>query len=122
LGNILVPAIAWLALAVHIAVGVATLRRVSALPLLPLLNLAVAVGVLGYWIPRWYGYLVRGVHWYATDQIVPLYALVVCGLAMSTLTGRPMSNVPHWIVFGIDTMVLIGAVVFFALFKINRLF
>ncbi|MEO8619569.1 MAG: hypothetical protein ABI625_00810 [bacterium] len=122
MGNILIAALAWFALAVHLAVGVATWRRVSALPLLPLLNLAVAVGVLGYWIPRWYSYVFRGIQWYATDQIVPLYALLVCALAMSSLTGRPLSNVPHWIVFAIDTIVLIGAVAFFALFKINRLF
>ncbi len=76
------------AMLVHIVVGIVVGTRRSDRPLLPLLNLLVALCILGYWIPRWYSYVARSITWYATDQLVPVYALLVCVLCGLALTGR----------------------------------
>ena len=78
--------------------------------------------MLAYWIPKWYSDAIQGITWYATDQLVPLYALLVAALAVATLSGRYLSPVPHWVVFVIDALVLLAAAVFFSLFRMDRLF
>ena len=115
-------AVAWLALAVQLLVGIVALRQKSMLPLIPLLNLVAALGVLAYWGQRWYKYLFQGVIWYATDQLIPLYAILVCILAVLTLSGRYPGVFLNWVVYGADTLVLLAAALFFSLFRINRLF
>ncbi len=112
----------WCAIVAHIAVGVLTKWRRTDLPLLPLLNLIVALCVLGYWIPRWYSYIAKGITWYASDQLVPLYAVVVCVLSGVALTGRYRSAWPHWVVFAVDACALIVFAVFMSTFKMKRLF
>lgn len=120
--NTILLSIVWLSLFVHVATGVIALWWYrGGLPLLPLLNLATALCVVGYWITWWYAYLFRGILWYATDQLVPLYAILVCVLCAFTLTGRYAAMWPHWLVFGIHTMVLLAAAVFFSSFRITRL-
>jgi hypothetical protein len=119
--NAVLVTLAWLALAVHLAVGIAVGRRWSGTSLLAMLNLATAACVLCYWIPRWFDYAFRGITWYATDQLLPLYAILVCVLAALTLAGRIGAIAPQWIVFGIHTIVLLVGAVFFSIFKINRL-
>ncbi len=111
----------WLALALHVLVMLPGVRRLTSLPLLPLLNLAVALCVLAYWIPRWYSYFFQGIRWYATDQLLPLYAVVVCVLAGLTLSGRYAGTVPHWMVLAIDALVLLAAALFFTFFRMDRL-
>ena len=111
----------WCAIAAHVAVAVVVRSRRSDLPLLPILNLVVAICVLGYWIPRWYSYVVKGIIWYATDQLVPLYAIMVCVLSGYTLAGRYRGTVPHWIVFGVDSAVLIAFAIFMMTFRLQRL-
>ncbi len=112
----------WSAIAMHLAVAVAVRSRRSDLTLLPILNLVVALCVLGYWIPRWYSYVTKGIIWYATDQLVPLYAIMVCVLSGFALAGRYRGTVPHWIVFGVDSAVLIAFAIFMITFKLKRLF
>ncbi|MDB4883343.1 MAG: hypothetical protein JWL95_2109 [Gemmatimonadetes bacterium] len=121
MSNATLMAIPWLALAAHVAVGVVVGRRWSSLPLLPLINLATAACVLLYWAQRWYGYLFRGVTWYGTDQLMPLYAILVCVLAGLTLTGRLTATAPHWVVFGVDAVALLGAALLFSFVRITRL-
>ena len=53
----------WFAIVAHVAVAYAVRMRRSDLPLLPMLNLLVAMCVLGYWIPRWYSYVAKGIIW-----------------------------------------------------------
>ena len=115
-------ALAWLAVAVHAVVAALAWRRPGGAPHVPLLNLVVALAVLAYWAPRWYGYATRGVTWYATDQLIPLYALVVGGLAAASLAGRPHAGALQWIAFAIDALALLAAALFFSFFRMNRLF
>jgi len=115
-------AIAWLALAAHAAVAIAVRRRVTDLPLVLLVNLAAALCVLAYWGQRWYGYIAKGVTWYVSDQMLPLYAVLVCLLSGATLLGGYHGTLPHWVIFGIDALVLLAAALFFTFFKLNRLF
>ena len=127
-----VPAtIACIGVAAHLVVGVMALRRPAGLsappllPLVPLLNLAVAVCVLGYWAHDWYGYLMRGVTWYASDQLVPLYAAVVAVLSALALAGRYDGRLAHgfqWFVFAVDALVLVAAALFLTFARFNRLF
>lgn len=122
MSNAALIAFTWAAFVVHVLVGLAVLRRWSTLPLLPLLNLAVALCTLAYWLPKWYSYVSQGISWHASDQLVPLYAMLVGALAVFTLTGPYAGTVPHWIVFAIDASVLLAAAVFFSLFRMDRLF
>jgi hypothetical protein len=112
---------AWIGLGVHILVGVLALRTSGSGPQLPMLNLITATCVLAYWANRWFGYLFRGITWYATDQFVPLYARLVCILALMRLTGRYPAVALNWVVFGIDAAVLTEAVLFVTFFRVNRL-
>lgn len=90
--------------------------------MLPLLNLTTAAGVLAYWGYRWYGYLFQGVTWYASDQLVPLYAILVCALSVISLSGRHQATALNWVAFAIDSVVVIGAVLFVTFFRMRRLF
>lgn len=114
--------LAWLGIAIHAGAGIAIWRRGSALPILPLVNLLTALCVVVFGVQRWYGYAVNGTTWYFTDQLIPIAAIGVCVLALLSLTGRYNGTVPHWVVFAIDGTVLVAAAIFFAVFRINRLF
>lgn len=115
-----VATLVWIALALHIVVLIVTLRSAGSRPLVPLLNLAVALSVLGYWVSRWYSYVFQGVTWSASDQIIPLYALLVCALSLLSLSGRYQAL--NWIAFGIHSVVILGAVLFVTFFRMDRLF
>jgi hypothetical protein len=126
------PAIlAWFGVAVHLVIGVVVLRRSTmlathpSLPLLPLLNAAVAACVLAYWAHTWYGYVARGVTWYASDQFVPLYAAAVAIVAGLALAGRFDSRLLHWcqwFAFAIDAITLLVAALYLSFVRFNRLF
>jgi hypothetical protein len=120
--DLLIATLAWIALGVHLVVGIATVRSAGWRPWLPLLNLTIAVCVLAYWTQRWYGYLFRGVTWYASDQLVPLYALLVCVLTVASLSGRYQAVALNWVAFVIDGLVAIAAVLFATFFRMDRLF
>ena len=117
-----IRAIAWLALAVHLLVGAAVLRHKVPASALVVLNLVTGGSVLAYWGRRWFGYLFRGITWYGTDQLIPAYALLVCLLALLTLAGRYQGVGAHWLIFLVNTLVLLGAVLFFTFFRMTRLF
>jgi hypothetical protein len=119
--NRLLATLAWMAVALHMVVGVATLRSGGWRLWLPLLNLTAAVCVLAYWACRWYGYLFQGVTWYASDQAFPLYAVLVCALAVVSLSGRYQLVTLNLVVFVIHSVVAIGAVLFVTFFEM-RLF
>ena len=122
MSDLLIATVAWIALGLHIVVGVATLRSGGWRPFLPLLNLTMAAGVVAYWAYRWYGYLFQGVTWYGSDQVVPLYALLVCALAVMSLSGRHQAVTLDWVIFVIHSVVAIGAVLFVTFFRMGRLF
>lgn len=121
MSNVALASTAWLAFATHIAVWIVARRRLTEAPIVPLLNLAVALCVLGYWIPRWFSYATKGVTWYATDQLVPLYALIVTALAILVLTGRLSNGWPQTAILAVHTIVLLGAALLFSFFRMNRL-
>jgi len=120
--------LAWLGLAAHVAVGVVALRRPAgspAHPLLSLLNLTVAVCVLAYWARAWYGYVARGVTWYASDQLMPLYAAAVAVVSGLALAGRFDGRLGHgfqWLAFGVDALALAGAALYLTFARFDRLF
>lgn len=119
------PAIvAWTGLAVHLVVGGVAMRRPaaqSAPRLLPLLNLAMALCVLAYWVREWYGYMTRGVTWYVSDQLVPLYAIAVAILSGVALAGWYDGRIGHWLVFAVDTLVLAAAALYLTFIRFDRL-
>lgn len=122
MSNVLLLAIAWSAVALHLIVAFVVWRRWSDLPLLPLLNGITAACVVLYWMQKWYGYLVHDVRWYATDQVLPLYALGICVLTGLTLTDHYQGQWPQWLVFAVNGSVLVGAALFFTFFRMDRMF
>lgn len=119
--NVVPVLIVWSGLAAHVAVLVLVRRRSSDAPVVAMLNLAVALCVLAYWVQKWYSYIVHNITWYYTDQLVPLYAILVCILSAVTLSTRHTLTIPHWVVFSIDAFVLVGAALFFATFRMTKL-
>ena len=121
MSNSSIRVLVWSAVVAHLTVGVLSWRRASALPLLPLINLAVAGCVLAYWIVKWYAVITRGIIWYANDQLVPLYALAVCIFSGLALGGKVVAQPVHWVIFCLQLLVLIGAAYFFTVFKMTRM-
>jgi hypothetical protein len=119
--NTVLGVVVWLLLAIHLVVGVIVWRQKGSVTLLPVVNLAVAASVLAYWGQRWFGYLFRGITWYASDQLIPAYALVVAVVSILALSGRYSGTLFHWVVFGVDTLVVVAAVLFVTFFRMNRL-
>ena len=111
----------WFAVVAHLTFGVLSWRRGSALPLLPLINLAVAGCVVAYSMVRWYGVIARGIIWHASDQLLPLYALVVCIFSGLALGGKVVAAPVHWVIFCVQSLVLIAAALFFTFVKITRM-
>lgn len=121
MGNTALFIVAWLAVVVHATAGLFVARRFTTWTLLPVVNAVFAVLILAYWIPKWISYATEGITWYATDQAVPLYALVVLGLSAATLTGHTTSPIPHWLVYGIDMLALLAAALVISFFRIDNL-
>jgi len=114
--------LAWAAVLIQGLACAAVLRHRAPWALVVVLNLLAATAVLAYWGRRWFGYLFRGVAWSATDQLIPLYALLVSVLAVLTLMGRFRGVAVQWGIFGFNTLVLLAAALFFSFFRMNRLF
>jgi len=119
--NTAVTALVWLALVAHLMVAGIVLQQRGPVSLIPIVNLLVAGSVLVYWGQRWFGYLFRGITWYATDQLIPLYAVAVAVAALLTLSGRYSGTMVHWLAFGVNTIVLVGAALFVSFFRLTRL-
>lgn len=111
----------WIFFAIHLAVGVAAIRHWTTLTLMPIVNAAVAAGVLAYWITRWYSYIFQGIKWYVSDQALPLYALLVLAFSVATLAGSFKGTMLHGVILSIDGLVLLAAALFFTFFKMDRL-
>jgi len=109
------PLFAWGVAGAHLAVGMVWWRRTSGIPLVPLLNLLAALGVLMYGTQRWIGYATSGATWYWSDQLIPLYAFGVGVLSAFGLAGRMRAVWPHWLVFGLRTLALLSAAPFASL-------
>lgn len=120
--NIQFTALAWIALLGHAIVGVLAWRHLGDARLLPVLNAFAAICVIAYWTMRWYGNISRGAVWYWTDQLVPLYAIVSLCAALMTLTGRMQVTWPNILVFVVNSMASVAAVLFVSTFRVNRLF
>ena len=111
----------YLGVVLQLFVGVTAWRRGSAVPLIPLVNLAGHACVVAYAVTRWYGVIAHGTIWYGTDQLLPLYALAVCVFSLLTLSGK-VSGVPvHWAIFGVQSVVLMAAALFVTFFKMTRM-
>jgi hypothetical protein len=111
----------WLAVVIHAVVGYIAWKKLSPLPLVPALNLLVALAVVAYWAQRWVGYLTKGITWYATDQALPVTALLVCVMSLLSITGRLTAAWPNWVVLTIDALILTAAACYFTFFRMNRL-
>lgn len=121
MSNTAVLILSWSLFALHVVAGLATLRRWIAWPLLPTMNVLIAVCLLAYWLPKWFRYAMNGILWFGSDQWIAVYAMVVLVLGVLTLTGRWHSMAVQWIVFGIHTLVMLAAAVFFTVFRMDRL-
>jgi hypothetical protein len=119
MSNFAITSVAWLGLALHLVVGILTMRTAGLRLLVPAVNLIIAACVLAYWVPRWYGYLFRGIGWSASDQLIPLYAVFVSVLAGGTLAGRYFAVTLNWLVFAFHAVVFVGAVLFVTFFRMK---
>lgn len=116
------PAIlAWVALLVHLAVGLVARRRPPTTIPIVWLNLAAALCVLAYAARDWWGIVTRDRSWFVSDQLLPLAAAMVCLLSVLALIGRYHGTTPHWLVYALDVFVLLGAALFLTFFRMNRL-
>ena len=114
-------ALTWTCFAIHLGIGVAAARGWSTLPLVPLVNAATAAAVLAYWMTRWYTYFFQDIKWYASDQALPLYAVVVLAFSVATLVSSFKGTVLHGVILGIDGLALLAAALFFTFFKMDRM-
>lgn len=112
--------IAWVALLVHVVVGLLARRRPPSITPIVWLNLAAALCVIAYAARDWYAILTRDMNWYLSDQLLPLAAVLIGLLAGLTLTGRYLGTLPHWLVCGLDVFILLGAAAYLTFFKLNR--
>ncbi|MEO8030687.1 MAG: hypothetical protein ABJC74_08685 [Gemmatimonadota bacterium] len=119
--NTIIASVGWLAVAIHMAVGIVAARQMTRLPLIPLLNLVTAGLVLAYWVERWYSYLFRGITWYVSDQLLPACALLICLISALSLAGRYQGTAVHWVIFGIDSAVVLAAALFLTFFRMTRM-
>jgi hypothetical protein len=120
MSNFAVAVVAWGGTLLHLVAAIVVGRRLVDAPLVPLVNLTTAALVLAYWAQRWYGYLFRGVTWYATDQLLPLYALVVCVLAGMAVWSRGSSTL-QWVFLTIDGLALLGAAIMMSVIRFDRM-
>ena len=111
----------WLLFTSQILCGAAVATRKAPASTLVVVNLVAAGAVVAYWGWQWYGYLFRGITWYATDQLLPAYALSVVVLSLFTLFGRVEAVGVHRFIFGVHTLVLLLAALFFTFFRMTRL-
>jgi hypothetical protein len=111
-----------IALLAHLLIGFAVGKKIYPLTPLVLINLSIALAVLGYWAGKWYSYIFDGIQWYIADQWLPLYAALICCAAIGYFAGKIIYPVLHWGIFVIDLAVIVAALLFFLLFKINKLF
>ncbi len=114
--------VAWLGFSIQAFVGAAVFLGARGLPRIALLNFIVGACVLMYWGRRWFGYLFHGITWYATDQLMPACALLVCVLAALSLSGRYPGAAVQWVIFIVDTLALLAAALFVTFVRFNRLF
>jgi hypothetical protein len=120
MSNFAVVTIAWGAVLLHLAAAIVSRWRLTDVPLVPLVNLLTSALVLAYWAQRWYGYLFRGITWYATDQLLPLYALVVCVLAALAVWSRSAGTL-QWVFLTIDGLALLGAAIVISMMRFSRM-
>ncbi len=119
--------LAWIGVAAHVCVCLVALRRPawSSTQRVPAaLNLAIAVCIVGYWVPVWYSYIARGITWYATDQLFPTYGVAVAMLSILTLSGRFDGRVAvslHWLIFGVDAIAFIALALYLTFARFDRL-
>jgi hypothetical protein len=122
MSNVQLAIASWFVLLVHVVVGLVAWRRLSDLPLVPLVNVAVALCVLGYWVVEWFGYVFKGITWYWNDQLVPLYAVAALSVAALALAGRLHVAWPNVVVFSIHALISLMAVLYVSFFRMGRLF
>lgn len=121
MSNVAVVTLAWGAFVLHFVGAIVARRRLIELPVVPLVNLVTCALVLAYWAQRWYGYVFQGISWSATDQLLPLYALIVCVLAGVALWGRSTGTL-QWSFLTIDGIVSLGAAILFSVLRFDRMF
>ena len=121
MSNAAVLTIAWGGFVMHLLAAIVARRRLTELPVVPLANLVTSALVLAYWVQRWYGYVFQGISWSATDQLLPLYALIVCVLAAVALWGRSTGTL-QWVFLAIDGIALLGAAILFSVLRFDRMF
>ncbi|MEO7360371.1 MAG: hypothetical protein ABI120_08575 [Gemmatimonadaceae bacterium] len=121
MSNTTFTVLVWLSMAAHVAVGSIAWRRGATIPLVPLINLAFALGLAGYWAQRLILALINGRIWYASDQVWLVYGVAICIVSILALTGRITWNGLHWTVFGAHALVCVAAVLFVSFFRMNRL-
>lgn len=119
MSNLAITAIAWAGLAVHILVAILARRSAQWRPLVPAVNFIIAACVVVYWARQWFGYLFRSITWSASDQLMPLYAILVCVLAAGTLAARWSATTLNWLVFTLHAVVFVGAVLFVTFFRMK---
>jgi hypothetical protein len=121
MSNVAVVTIAWGGFVAHLVAAILARRRLVELPVVPLVNLVTSSLVLAYWAQRWYGYVFQGISWSATDQLLPLYASIVCVLAAVAMWGRSGGTL-QWVFLLIDGIALLGAAMLFSVLRFDRMF
>lgn len=111
----------YVAITAHIIAGAISWRRGNVLPLVPLINFATAFCVVAYALKRLYGVIVNDITWYGTDTLFPLYALAVCIFSLLALSGKTSAPFAHWLIFVVQLLALIAALLFFTFFKMSRM-
>ncbi|MEX0958386.1 MAG: hypothetical protein WDZ63_03775 [Burkholderiales bacterium] len=115
-------ALLWIAFAVHAAVAFLVYRKWLGFPLLVGVNALVGTAVVLYWMQNWYAYAFKGINWYWTDQLFPLYAICVLIVSLLFFAGRNIGNALHVTVFGFHVIALLAVALFFSFFRLDRLF
>jgi hypothetical protein len=119
MSNSLFTTLAWLGFAAHVVAGLVAWRRIGDVRLVAGVNLIVALIIVGYWTTRWYAYLADGAERNITDQLFPMFAVLVASLATGTLAGWWTLAGLHWTVLALHGLVLLGAVLYAGFFRMK---
>jgi hypothetical protein len=120
MSNFAVVMIVWVGVLGHLAAAIVSRRRLVDIPIVPLVNLVTSALVLADWAQRWYGYLFQGITWYASDQLLPLYALIVCVLSAMAMRSGSIGAL-QWVFLAIDGVALLGAAILIGVLRFDRM-
>ena len=112
----------WITLGAHGGVTLFVYQMRLPFGWIPTLNAVIGGGILIYWLWRWAAYRFPGFGLQSSDQWFALYGLTVILVSGAFLLGHSPGDWLHRLIFGLHVLLVLGALLFFMTFEMDRLF